>query len=463
LLICFCNWLNIAVNDFLKERDLRKSFIMKLFALPHFLSLLMVMLTCTMGNAQNVGINDPAPTAKLTVKGTETTPDGQGAAIKLQNTAGTINAWYLRAGGSGNNTPKGGFSIADNSGYHFSISEGGNIGIGTTTPSEQLTLSSGNISLLSSNKGILLNGVDGPMINRGFDPFTSGNYTGLGRWGLFMEPNNLTLGIPTIGLKAFAVSSYNNNSTINKQLFRVSLDAAATNALVEVNGEMKIEGLNTLEFGAGLTKETNAGKIGYQTYTPGALDIVGAGTLVSNRKVNIFAEGGTTFNGPVKITGGVPAAGKVLTSDATGLASWQTLPSTNSGLEVTTSASQIIPASMFTKVIFDTEFTDDAAAFNTVTSELTIPSTGFYHLNSALAFSTFLPANTLVNLLIFRNGITIKYKSSRITGLSTIDLSADIKLTANDIITVYVIQTSGAPATINNGRDFTYLSGFKVY
>ena len=179
-----------------------------------------------------------------------------------------------------------------------------NVGIGTTTPSEKLTISSGNISLLSSSKGILLNGFDGPMINRGFDPFISGNYTGLGRWGLFMEPNNLTLGIPAIGLKAFAISSYNINSTINKQLFRVSLDAAATNALVEVNGEMKIEGLNTIEFGAGVAgKETNAGRIGYQTFTPGALDIVGAGTLVSNRKVNFFADGGTTFNGPIGING----------------------------------------------------------------------------------------------------------------------------------------------------------------
>jgi hypothetical protein len=200
-----------------------------------------------------------------------------------------------------------------------------NVGIGTTTPSEKLTISSGNISLLSSSKGILLNGVDGPMINRGFDPFISGNYTGLGRWGLFMEPNNLTLGIPAIGLKAFAVSSYKDNSTIVKQLFRVSLDAVATNALVEVNGEMKIEGLNTVEFGAGVTKEFNAGKIGYQTFTADALDIVGAGTTIANRKVNIFAEGGTTFNGQLKITGGAPAAGKVLTSDASGLASWQNI------------------------------------------------------------------------------------------------------------------------------------------
>jgi Protein of unknown function (DUF1566) len=264
------------------------------------------ILFAVMVHAQNVGIGTLVPTSKLSVAGAESAANGESASIKIQNlSAPSLNAWYLRAGATGTTTPSGGFSIADNIGYRFNITNTGNIGIGTTTPSEQLTISSGNISLLSSSKGILLNGVDGPMINRGFDPFISGNYTGLGRWGLFMEPNNLTLGIPAIGLKAFAVSSYNNNSAVNKQLFRVSLDAAATNALVEVNGAMKIQGSNAIEFGAGETKEMNAGKIGYQTFTAGALDIVGAGTTVATRKVNIFAEGGTTFNGSATILGNV--------------------------------------------------------------------------------------------------------------------------------------------------------------
>jgi hypothetical protein len=166
------------------------------------------ILFIVMVHAQNVGINDPAPTAKLTVKGTEATADGQGAALKLQNTAGNTNAWYLRAGGTGNNTPNGGFSIADNFGYHFNMGQGGNIGLGIAPSSVKLHL----------------------------------------------------------------------------------------------NGAMKIEGLNTVEFGASVAgKEINAGKIGYQTFTAGALDIVGAGTTIANRKINIFAEGGTTFNGQVGI------------------------------------------------------------------------------------------------------------------------------------------------------------------
>ena len=61
-------------------------------------------------------------------------------------------------------------------------------------------------------------------------------------------------------------------------------------------------GANTLEFGAGTNKEVNAGKIGYQVFTPDSLDIVGAGTNSSNRKISFFAEGGSTFTGPVSAT-----------------------------------------------------------------------------------------------------------------------------------------------------------------
>jgi hypothetical protein len=73
-------------------------------------------------------------------------------------------------------------------------------------------------------------------------------------------------------------------------------------ARLHVGGAAKIDGTNTLEFGAGVAgKETNAGKIGYQTWTTDALEIVGAGTSVANRKVKIYANGGTNFTGNVGI------------------------------------------------------------------------------------------------------------------------------------------------------------------
>ncbi|MCG8700507.1 MAG: hypothetical protein MI922_20805 [Bacteroidales bacterium] len=52
------------------------------------------------------------------------------------------------------------------------------------------------------------------------------------------------------------------------------------------------------EVGMGVHKEKNAGKIAYKKWSDG-LDIVGAGTQVSNRKITFFNEGGATFRGVV--------------------------------------------------------------------------------------------------------------------------------------------------------------------
>jgi len=65
-----------------------------------------------------------------------------------------------------------------------------------------------------------------------------------------------------------------------------------------INGSVGISASNTLEFGSDVTgKQANAGKIGYQTLTPGSLDIVGAGTNSTSRKIKFWTEGGATFNG----------------------------------------------------------------------------------------------------------------------------------------------------------------------
>jgi hypothetical protein len=70
-----------------------------------------------------------------------------------------------------------------------------------------------------------------------------------------------------------------------------------------------INGTNFLEFGRGLTKEAAAGRIGYQTFSPDALDIVGAGTLSTSRKVKLWAEGGTEMTGGVLVNGQLTSSG----------------------------------------------------------------------------------------------------------------------------------------------------------
>ena len=64
---------------------------------------------------------------------------------------------------------------------------------------------------------------------------------------------------------------------------------------------MNIEDNGIMQLGLGvLGREGSAGKIGYQTFSD-AVDIVGAGTTGANRKIKMWAEGGTVFTGNVGI------------------------------------------------------------------------------------------------------------------------------------------------------------------
>jgi Phage Tail Collar Domain len=93
----------------------------------------------------------------------------------------------------------------------------------------------------------------------------------------------------------------------------VSIDKLSVQKSLAVAGPAKIAGSNTLEFGAGVErKESNAGKIGYQTFTTGALDIVGAGDAKPKpeevkRRIKFWAEGGATLAGGLDVTGTVKA------------------------------------------------------------------------------------------------------------------------------------------------------------
>jgi hypothetical protein len=93
----------------------------------------------------------------------------------------------------------------------------------------------------------------------------------------------------------------------------VGVGVTTPTAKLHLGGSMKIDGSNTLELGAGVAgKEINAGKIGYRTFgAMDALDIVGAGNTVAQRKINLWAEGGT------KLIGGLSLPGKIIVADYT--------------------------------------------------------------------------------------------------------------------------------------------------
>ncbi|MBI5762413.1 MAG: hypothetical protein HZA51_02680 [Planctomycetes bacterium] len=121
----------------------------------------------------------------------------------------------------------------------------------------------------------------------------------------------------TVGAAGFWSGSGAN--IFNNNAGNAGIGTSTPLAKLHLAGSMKINGSSTLEFGAGVPKETSAGKIGYQTYGNfDSLDIVGAGTTGANRKINFWNEGGATFKGNIGIGTVTPLSKLDITATGTG-------------------------------------------------------------------------------------------------------------------------------------------------
>jgi hypothetical protein len=181
----------------------------------------------------------------------------------------------------------------------------GNVGIGTTTPSEKLTVENGTImatNSLSAGKGVY--GVaTGGSFSRGVcgEASNSGNYDNYG--GYF-----LAWGGQGVGVQGYAGNNGNVSNTGGSFCAEGATGFGVSGYATHSNG---------INYGVyGRTDSPN----GYAGYFTGGRNYfagnVGIGALIPTAKLEVA--------GVVKITGGTPGLGKVLTSDASGLATWQT-------------------------------------------------------------------------------------------------------------------------------------------
>jgi len=140
-----------------------------------------------------------------------------------------------------------------------------NIGIGEPNPTEKLQLATGNIKLGNSDKGILLNGAASPMITRALDTFTTGSYPGMGRWGMFLYNNNISIGMPNLAGKSFSVTKLDLNGRTTPVL------EVKTNGAIEVNGKAGTAG-----------QVLTSNEAGVAEWRSGSLPQIRLGTSFSN-------------------------------------------------------------------------------------------------------------------------------------------------------------------------------------
>ena len=108
-------------------------------------------------------------------------------------------------------------------------------------------------------------------------------------------------------------------------------NAISANGKTYLNGNVEISNSNWLEFGKGLTKQEDNGKIVYNAFgEANTLSIVGGGVASngSDRKIKMWANGGTEFtgslitSGEIKPNGNSGNVGQILRSNGNGTMSW---------------------------------------------------------------------------------------------------------------------------------------------
>jgi hypothetical protein len=209
------------------------------------------------------------------------------------------------------------------------ISRNGNIGIGTSTPAAKLQVAGSG--WFGPDSGAL-----DAAAGAGVRVFQDGANGALYSWDYQANaPRNLVLqqagGNVGIGKLSpndkFNVDGSARMADLNvdgsARIAALNVTGIATTAGLNVTGDATIAGLkvpglaidgkNVLQLGAGVKdKEANAGKIGYEAFTADALDIVGAGTTNTNRKIKLWAEGGATLTGSLNVSGTIDGNMKVV-------------------------------------------------------------------------------------------------------------------------------------------------------
>jgi hypothetical protein len=175
----------------------------------------------------------------------------------------------------------------------------GQLGIGTATPAHLLDLQA-NSSVGGQDVHIEANGIPtGYFITNNVSDFGAASFS------ITMAADHATYSANAASGDVAFVASKNLH-------FNAGNSATATMSLM--GNRLGMRGSNVVEFGLGVAgKQADAGKIGYQTFTAGALDIVGAGTTNTNRQIKFWNEGGATFAGEVfapvvTVTGGSDVA-----------------------------------------------------------------------------------------------------------------------------------------------------------
>ena len=262
----------------------------------------------------NVGIGTTTPSYPLHV----TSPSAANIfAANIENT--NANGWGLSIRNTNTDNTKFALAAYNNTNirYDFVVTNAGNVGIGITAPSAKLHVALTTTALATAQKiDYTTTSTDGAGVNAGLHVNANANGT-VAQHGVYSQTISGSTGT------AVAIGAYATGNSGSKRGLDVGAMGSGTNIGLFVDAS------------GGATNYAaifNSGDVGIGTTTPGA-------------KLEVA--------GQVKITGGSPAIGAVLTSsDAAGLAVWQLPPGFTNMATFSVTTTWTVPAGV-TKIMVE--------------------------------------------------------------------------------------------------------------
>lgn len=343
---------------------------------------LFVIVIAQIVSAQNVGIGTLSPLMRLHLSA----PDTNLLVINNStgNTAGVVSGMYFRAGATYTGAVKSRVTLNDGAVYgnlgfytyaggvstlreRMTITDEGNVGVGITTPAAKFHVAAGD------ENGLIINNINATQFNLQSSGmfFTVGSGSGI-YTGAIKSRVMLSNEVSSYGGLAFFTGGSTQASLTQRMTIdyigRVGIGTASPNAQLHVVGQSLFAGNVSFDGGADVTTSP----------------------------INVYS--GQTFKSgsTLKIESNA-AAGKVLTSDATGTATWKSSnPVTLAALPPTPANNVGTTATVLNFRTDSYACFDDNGGFDNSLNRFTVPEAGTYQITVNVTYSYY-PDLTLGN------------------------------------------------------------------
>lgn len=445
--------------------------------------LVAAMLFMKLTSAQNVGIGITTPKSLLHLHQTSIP-----TLLFTNSTTGSLGSDGTALLQEGNNFVIDNGESADiifktNLAERMRILSGGNIGIGTATPSlARLHVEGmvGNTVAMfrgsPTSKGISFV-ADWPGIF--FNSYFNGGVKAMSAVGYSSFINTeQTTGALTFNTTDVANTIANDPVTVPERM-RIAGNGYVGIGTVSPNYHLQIHnsgsnstslqisnnaGGSTIYDGALITQENDdlnienmegAGKINLKNGGVPRMTITSTG-LVGINQLNPIAP--LDVSGPIRVNDGNQGVGKVLTSDALGNGSWKGA--------IACSAGHLSSGSIgggYTDLIFDNEIYDLGGNYDNVTGIFTASEDGIYHFDGNINSATAISTGTFYLILKVNASINCGGGVNAATASETsVNYSIDLKLNAGDHVNWSTRNTTGTTILIYNDNADVRMSIHKV-